>query len=240
MAGRRALLFGSGLGLGVAAGAMLARAAPAPGLETVARRYRLWAPFYHRLGVDLQECLLPVRDRLADMARLRTGGRALDIACGTGGNLPFIRERVGASGRVVGVDYSPDMLRRAQALIDAHGWTNVDLVRADAAALDLGGRFDAVLCSFGLSAIPDYVGAMACALAHLEPGGTFAAVDGRFSDHPAAAPLTSLIHLATLSAGGDLARRPWEWLAVHTTDFQYEERLMGALYLMAGRRPVYL
>ncbi|GAB4434441.1 MAG: hypothetical protein Kow00120_00740 [Anaerolineae bacterium] len=234
------LFFVSGFGAGLAASALVMRAAHPPDAEAVARRYRGWARLYHWVGVTLQERLVPARDRLAEMARLRPGGRVLDLACGTGGNLPFIRERVGPGGYVVGVDCSPDMLAQARALIDARGWENVRLVRADAAALDLGARFDAVLCSFGLSAIPDCASAMARALAHLEPGGTFAALDGRLSGHPVGAPLSHFVNLMTQVAGGDLSRRPWEWLAAHTTDFQYEEKLLGALYLAAGRRPIYI
>lgn len=240
MARKHTLLLWSGFGVGLVAGLLLRQVMRAPDLEAVARRYRLWAPFYHVFGVDLQERLAPVRDRLAEMAGLRPGARALDLACGTGGNLPYIRARVGATGRVVGVDYSPDMLQRAQKLIDAHGWTNVHLVRADAAALRLSERFDAVLCSFGLSAIPDYIAAMRCALDHLEPGGVFAAVDGRIGDGPMGAVLGHLVNLVSLVFGSDLSRRPWEWLAAHVTDFAYEESLFGALYWMAGRRPIRL
>jgi SAM-dependent methyltransferase len=44
------------------------------------------------------------------------GGVALDVACGTGRALPFLRAAVGATGTVVGVDVTAEMLATATRL----------------------------------------------------------------------------------------------------------------------------
>src|SRR3989440_3093921 len=68
------------------------------------------------------------RRRAADLAELRPGGRALDVATGTGDLAFELAGRVGPSGEVVGADFSEGML---------------ELARTKAAARDLFVRFDA-------------------------------------------------------------------------------------------------
>src|SRR3954447_405411 len=59
------------------------------------------------------------RARAADLAALRPGGRALDVATGTGDLALELARRVGPDGAVVGSDFSEQMLalarRKAQA-----------------------------------------------------------------------------------------------------------------------------
>jgi demethylmenaquinone methyltransferase / 2-methoxy-6-polyprenyl-1,4-benzoquinol methylase len=88
------------------------------------------------------------RERAADLARLPAGGRALDVATGTGDLALALARRVGASGEVVGVDFSDGMLARARA--KAAGRPGVRFEHADALALPHGdGEFDAATVGFG-------------------------------------------------------------------------------------------
>jgi len=45
-----------------------------------------------------------------DALALAAGGVAVDLGCGTGRALPHLRERVGADGRVLGLDVTPEMV----------------------------------------------------------------------------------------------------------------------------------
>ena len=54
---------------------------------------------------------------------LKPGDHVLEIGCGTGRNLPYLRDAVGPQGRVYGVDISAGMLERAQTLRDRHHGT---------------------------------------------------------------------------------------------------------------------
>lgn len=83
----------------------------------------------------------PVQAAVAIMAGVGEGARVLDLGCGLGVMVPVYRE-LGAS-RVLGVDVSENMVQRARAR-----WSDepgVDFLAADAAGLDLGERFDAVV-----------------------------------------------------------------------------------------------
>ncbi len=82
------------------------------------------------------------------------GDTVVEFGCGPGINLSALRERVGSSGHVVGVDITPRMLDRARALVSRRGWENVSLVRADAATPPVESA-DAVLATFVTSLFPD-------------------------------------------------------------------------------------
>lgn len=53
------------------------------------------------------------RERMAALARLAPGESVLDVGCGTGTLAVAAKRSVGASGRVTGIDASPEMIERA-------------------------------------------------------------------------------------------------------------------------------
>lgn len=59
--------------------------------------------------------LRELRRQTADLARLQTGEQALDVGCGTGTLALEVQRRVGASGRVVGIDPGAQQIARARA-----------------------------------------------------------------------------------------------------------------------------
>jgi ubiquinone/menaquinone biosynthesis C-methylase UbiE len=96
---------------------------------------------------------------LLDAAEVREGQRVLDVACGTGIVARGAADRVGTSGRVVGLDINPAMLETARAA-DLRG--TVEWRDGDATELPFGeGEFDAVVCQQGLQFVPDPVRAAA-------------------------------------------------------------------------------
>lgn len=80
---------------------------------------------------------------------------ALDVACGTGSVARHVAPIVGAEGRVVGFDISPEMLAVARALSTPVGAT-IEWREGNAVALALpDGAFDLVLCQQGLQFFSD-------------------------------------------------------------------------------------
>lgn len=104
---------------------------------------------------------------------IRSGDCVLDAGVGTGFAAIAAAARVGANGRVVGVDVSAGMLDRARVAVEAAQLGNVELRQADACDLREvpAASFDAVICSAALLYMP-----VARALAEwrrlLKPGGT--------------------------------------------------------------------
>lgn len=133
-----------------------------------------------------------LRARLADCLALSSGDTVVDMGCGTGANLPYLRERVGPTGTVVGVDVTGPMLARARTLVARRGWANVHLVQGDAARPPLPGPVDAVVGTFvvGMFDDPAAVVDRWCTVVDGGAGeGSIGLLDAARSDRRAATPV---------------------------------------------------
>ena len=120
--------------------------------SSVARAYAVWAPVY-----DLVFGAVFERGRRASIAAAEqacgpSGGRILEVGVGTGISLPDYAR----SNRLVGVDLSEPMLRKAQERVAEHKLANVEaLAVMDAANLALPDKsFDVVVAQFVITAVP--------------------------------------------------------------------------------------
>jgi demethylmenaquinone methyltransferase/2-methoxy-6-polyprenyl-1,4-benzoquinol methylase len=92
------------------------------------------------------------RRRAARETGLRPGGSALDVACGSG-KLTAELARLAQGGRVVGLDFSPQMLEVARR---TH--PRLEFIEGDALSLPFeDGSFDAATIAFGLRNLADPV-----------------------------------------------------------------------------------
>ena len=164
--------------------------------------YGRWARFYDWLATA--PGVRSWRARAADALDLETGDTVVEMGCGTGANFPNLRERVGPEGRVVGVDLTRGMLRRARERVDRAGWANVDLVRADARRPPVEGPVDAVLATFVVGMFADPRPAVRSWVDLLAPGGRIALLNAGRSDRRLARPLNLAFRLfVRLAAPGE-------------------------------------
>jgi ubiquinone/menaquinone biosynthesis C-methylase UbiE len=116
-------------------------------------------------SMGLAEALFFGRGRAWVCSRAR--GDVLEVAVGTGRNLPLYPPEV----RLTGIELSPAMLALAQARARTLGHT-ADLRAGDAQALDFpDNSFDTVVFTVALCTIPDDRRAVAEAIRVLRPGG---------------------------------------------------------------------
>jgi len=113
------------------------------------------------------------RRRAADLAGLSTGGRALDVATGTGDLAFELAARVGPTGEVVGVDFSERMLALARAKVGrAAGGAPVRFEAGNALALSYpAGSFDAATVGFGARNFSDLEAGVREMARVVRPGG---------------------------------------------------------------------
>jgi demethylmenaquinone methyltransferase / 2-methoxy-6-polyprenyl-1,4-benzoquinol methylase len=107
------------------------------------------------------------RRRAARETRLQPGGSALDVACGSGKLTAELARMAGPKGRVVGVDFSAQMLEIARRRFPA-----IEFLEGDALNLPFEDRsFDASTIAFGLRNLADPIKGLGEMLRVLRPGG---------------------------------------------------------------------
>jgi demethylmenaquinone methyltransferase/2-methoxy-6-polyprenyl-1,4-benzoquinol methylase len=107
------------------------------------------------------------RERAADLAELRPGGRALDVATGTGDLAIELRGRVQPGGEVVGSDFSEGMLERARKKAPGMRFEWGDALRLPYA----DGEFDAATVGFGARNFSDLEQGLREMTRVVRPGG---------------------------------------------------------------------
>ena len=71
-----------------------------------------------------------IRTAAIALLALRDGDTVFDVACGAGAMLPALAQAVGARGRVVGIEQSPEMASEARKRIAQAGVVNVTIIEA--------------------------------------------------------------------------------------------------------------
>ncbi|HET7629260.1 MAG TPA: demethylmenaquinone methyltransferase [Bacillales bacterium] len=104
--------------------------------------------------------------------QIREGDSALDVCCGTADWTIALGETVGSGGRVVGLDFSENMLEVGKRKIHETGLDNLRLVLGDAMNLPFDDNvFDYVTIGFGLRNVPDRMKALREMHRVVRPGG---------------------------------------------------------------------
>lgn len=123
---------------------------------------------------DLQlGCGLPV-----EHAGLEPGLTVLDLGSGAGLDAFVARRIVGDSGRVLGVDFTPEMVAKARANAAKLGYDNVRFEQGDIESLPFeDASVDVVISNCVLNLVPDKTRAFAEMARVLRPGGHFCISD---------------------------------------------------------------
>jgi ubiquinone/menaquinone biosynthesis C-methylase UbiE len=133
----------------------------------------------------------------------RAVGEVLEIAIGTGLNLPFYPDDV----TLTGIDISDKMLEAARLRADTLQ-RKVDLRKGDAHQLEFeDGTFDTVVCTLSMCAIPDVDRAMHEIRRVLRPGGRLVMVDHVESPNWILRGIQGIIERFSIPSAGEHQRR---------------------------------
>jgi ubiquinone/menaquinone biosynthesis C-methylase UbiE len=111
-------------------------------------------------------------------ARLTSGATVLDVGCGAGLDSLIAAQGIGATGQVVGIDFSAEMLARAAANAATMGLTNVRFLRTDAERLPLTtGAIDIALINGIFNLNPARAAIFAELARVVRPGGAIYAAE---------------------------------------------------------------
>jgi S-adenosylmethionine-diacylgycerolhomoserine-N-methlytransferase len=185
-----------------------------PSMARTTAWYRRIAPIYDGLCRPLYA--RPRRGAL-QMLALQPGETVLDLGCGTGLSLPGLSKAVGPSGKVIALDATSAMLKRARRRCERQGLNNVQFLAQDLLTLDPADSAleplpaaDAIVCSYVLAITPQWREFFAAAQALQKPGGRLVLVDTR--------PLQGawrwlnplVVPFANWSGAGDITRPTWQ------------------------------
>lgn len=105
--------------------------------------------------ISFQQHLRWRKDTMKKM-NVQKGAKALDVCCGTADWSIALAEAVGESGKVVGLDFSKNMLKIGEEKIKERKLKQVELVHGNAMELPFADNsFDYVTIGFGLRNVPD-------------------------------------------------------------------------------------
>jgi len=202
----------------------------APDPQLAIARYRAHAPGYDASAART----MALRRRTVAKLALEPGQTVLDVACGTGLSFGLLREGVGASGRIIGVELSPDMLALARERCAREGWGNVTLIESAMETAEIPGPLDAILFHFTHDVLRSPA-ALGRILSAARPGARVAVAGMKLAPWWLA-PANLVVrakarpYMTTLEG----LRRPWDLLEGHLATFARESVLYGTGYIGWG------
>jgi len=168
------------------------------------------------------------RRRAARATGVAPGGSALDIACGSGKLTAELARVAGPGGRVLGLDFSPQMLAIARR--DHPG---IEFMEGDALELPFDdGSFDATTIAFGLRNLSDPVRGLREMLRVLKPSGRAVVLEFvRPPKGPIGSAYRLYLRIVLPAVGGALSGQPAAYRYLSDTVDSY--RTPAELMLMA-------
>jgi demethylmenaquinone methyltransferase/2-methoxy-6-polyprenyl-1,4-benzoquinol methylase len=202
----------------------------AANLEQAVEHYRGLAPRYDYYTRRING----IRERAIAALQLRPGDTVVDAGCGTGWCLPRLARAVGAGGRVLAFDPSPEMLEVARSR-PRESAAPIDLIRSSAEDVVLPARADAILFSYTHDLIRS-PRALANLFRQVKPGARVAATSTKLYA-PWLFPANwylRVTHRAYIT-NFDGFETPWSVLATLLDDFRVETSGRTQHYVATGR-----
>ncbi len=179
-----------------------------------------------------------LRQKAVKMLGLKPGDRVLDAGCGPGGSFPYLVQAVGPSGEVVGIEISPEITINAGRRIEKSGWSNVQVITADARTVKLNGTFDGFFM-FAAGDVYASPQALENLFPYLKSDARVCAFGVKLSRHRLGKLFNSFFRamvskLSFPSAPDFLNYEPWNLLEKRVGKLTVEEYFFGCFFLAWG------
>jgi ubiquinone/menaquinone biosynthesis C-methylase UbiE len=178
------------------------------------------------------------RRKAAERLQLKPGSRVLEIGCGTGRNLPFLRAQVGAAGTVFGVDLSSGMLAKSRELCIQNGWSNIQLLQQDALDFAAPEPLDGVMFGLSYNTMPHHLAVLHHAWNLLRPGGRLVVMDAKLPPGLGGRVILPFsLWLMKRTMLGNPLIKPWEDVERLAGSIEMEQFMLGSWYICTATKP---
>jgi demethylmenaquinone methyltransferase/2-methoxy-6-polyprenyl-1,4-benzoquinol methylase len=178
-----------------------------------------------------------LRKKSVDSLKLIDGNAVLDICCGTGLNFKILKNRIGETGRIIGVDLTSKMLKIAKSRCDKQNWRDIELVNSNILDFKTETICDCAISTAAIGMIPEYDKAIDIVMDNLKKDGRFVIVDFKMSNRYPYKIFNYLYYKFAKTAGFDFKNRDLiEYIkSKYSVEF-YEENMGGFGYIITFRK----
>ena len=118
-------------------------------------------------------CGLPTK-----FAKIKKGDTVIDLGSGAGNDCFVARAEAGETGRIIGIDFTPEMIEKARANVQRHGFTNVEFIQGDIDKMPVNSDLaDVIVSNCVLNLVPDKKAVFNEIYRVLKPNGHFSISD---------------------------------------------------------------
>jgi SAM-dependent methyltransferase len=113
-----------------------------------------------------------------EFAKIAKGDTVIDLGSGAGNDCFVARHETGPEGKVIGIDFTPDMINKARLNAEKLGYNNVEFREGDIDAMPVSDNVaDVIVSNCVLNLVPDKQKVVAEIFRTLKPGGHFSISD---------------------------------------------------------------
>jgi len=141
--------------------------------------YSIMAESYEKLGGYNEDADLGLGCGLpTNFAKINEGDTVIDLGSGAGNDAFVARHETGATGKVLGIDFTPAMIAKARINADKRGFNNVEFREGDIDNMPVAeDTADVVVSNCVLNLVPNKQKVMNDMFRVIKPGGHFSVSD---------------------------------------------------------------